>query len=135
MLSGDGDRTLWNFVDSSASAHIDLTIVTNKDSSELAAVARRRAPGVSQWQQQDLGSAWPSDVFSLSHVALPFPPDDPLYGGIRSPWLIQPGQVQAKGERGLFVIPMDLLARQRFNPFYAYVEQRVVTAVSQLTGR
>ena len=135
MLSGDGDRTLWNFVDSSASAHVDLTIVTNKDSSELAAIARRRAPGAGQWQEQDLGSAWPSDVYSLSHVALPFPPDDPLYGGIRSPWLIQPGQVQAKGERGLFVIPMDLLARQRFNPFYAYVEQRVVTAVSQLTGR
>lgn len=27
-----------------------------------------------------LGLEWPAGVLSLSHVALPFPPDDPLYG-------------------------------------------------------
>ena len=27
-----------------------------------------------------LGVSYPRDVFSLSHVALPFPADDPLYG-------------------------------------------------------
>ena len=30
-----------------------------------------------------LGLAWPPEMFSLSHVALPFPPDDPVYGTMR----------------------------------------------------
>lgn len=27
------------------------------------------------------GLSWPEDIYSLAHVALPFPADDPLYGG------------------------------------------------------
>ena len=27
-----------------------------------------------------LAQSWPQDVYSLSHVAVPFPPDDNLYG-------------------------------------------------------
>jgi hypothetical protein len=68
-------------------------------------------------------------VISLSHVALPFPPDDPLYGLQRSTngQEINLGQVAIKGERGLLKISSDWLLWLRYNPFYDYMESRVVT--------
>jgi len=135
MLRGEGDQTLWSFVDSDLSADTDLTVVTNSGPDERAVVARRRSPGDRDWQTEALGVDWPADVYSLSHVALPFPAQDPLYGVAKTEWLIQPGQLQARGEKGLFVVPMDLLARQRYNPFYDYLELRVLAAVAQLDRR
>ena len=132
MLRGEGDQTLWNFVDSDLSADTDLTVVTNSGPDERAVVARRRPPGVSDWQVEALGVDWPADVYSLAHVALPFPARDPLYGVAKTDWLIQPGQIQARGEKGLFVVPMDLLARQRYNPFYDYLERRALAALARL---
>ena len=71
---------------------------------------------------------WSNGIFSLSHVALPFPPDDPLYGrqppaGRNELFL---GQQAAQGERGLLQISGDFLLRLRHNPFYDYLEQRVL---------
>ena len=71
-------------------------------------------------------------VFSLSHVALPFPPDDPLYG--RTPpdekGRLFLGTQALQGERGLLKISGDYPLRLRHNPFYDYLEQRVVDWVS-----
>ena len=133
MLRGEGDETLWNYAASTESRSIDLTIVTNSDVDERAAVARRRAPQAGDWKIEQLSAVWPDEVYSLSHVALPFSADDPFYGVHKSEWVIQPGQVQARGEKGLFAIPMDLLARQRYNPFFDYLEQRVLVAVNRLS--
>ena len=36
--------------------------------------------GSSEERVRPLGIAYPPDIFSLSHVALPFPPWDALYG-------------------------------------------------------
>ena len=72
--------------------------------------------------------AWPRGVISLSHVALPFPPDDPLYGQ-RPPEdenELFLGQMAIQGERDLLKIPYSFLVRIRYNPFYAYTEQRVL---------
>ena len=133
MLRGEGDETLWAYAASNESRAIDLTVVTNSSADERTAVARRRAPQAAGWEIEQLSAVWPDDVYSLSHVALPFSADDPFYGVHKSGWLVQPGQVQARGERGLFAIPMDLLARQRYNPFFDYLEQRVLAAVNRLS--
>ena len=75
-----------------------------------------------------LGLAWPRGVVSLSHVALAFPPDDPLYG--RDPPaaddLVFLGNLAITGERGLVSIPADWLLRQRYNPFYPYLQTRIL---------
>ena len=64
---------------------------------------------------------------SLSHIAPPFPPDDPLYGrhdpGKDRIFL---GEVSIRGERGLLQLSPGWLIRLRYNPFYDYLEQRVV---------
>ena len=64
----------------------------------------------------------------MSHVALPIPPDDPLYGR-RPPDnedVLFLGEMALQGERGLLIFPDDWLLRLRFNPFYTYLETRAI---------
>ncbi len=71
---------------------------------------------------------WPNEVFSLSHIALPFPRHDPLYGGEprKNAGHVQLGELALRGERGtLSVTGVDML-RQRWNPFWDYLNSRVV---------
>jgi hypothetical protein len=77
-----------------------------------------------------LGLAWPPRVFSLSHVALPFPPDDPVYGLTPPPGREATlGSVEARGERGVLVVPQELLMRLRSNPFFPYLAARLTEFV------
>jgi len=59
---------------------------------------------------------------------LPFPPDDPLYG-VNQPKdskTVFLGQMAIKGEKNLLRFPADWLLRLRHNPFYDYLETRVI---------
>ena len=104
----------------------DLTVVTNQDRSTRAVVARRKKPQSTQATDEMLGLSWPAGVYSLSHVALPFPPDDPLYGSVRDndPNTIQLGSIELHGETGLLVVPGSYFLRLRNNPFFAYLQRR-----------
>lgn len=77
---------------------------------------------------EPLNLAWPDSIHSLSHIALPFPEDDPLYGIAHSG--LNPGiglsKIVLRGERGVIQIPAAEILRQRWNPFYPYVYQRVI---------
>ncbi len=78
--------------------------------------------------ETDLELTWPRDVYSLSHIALPFPPDDPVYGGpdaAESPG-VQLGNLVLRGERGALLISGTEIMRLRWNPFYDYLEQRTL---------
>lgn len=106
-----------------------VTFVTNESPQSANVVARYKAPFSPQESNvRPLGLAWPGGVVSLSHVALAFPPDDPLYG--RGPPSSDDrvfiGDMAVRGERGLVNIPGDWLLRQRYNPFYPYLEGRVL---------
>ena len=115
-----------------------VTFVTNEDSESVAVVAQQKAPHAPEVSQADpLGLAWPRGVISLSHVALPFPPVDPLYGQL-APLegdYVFLGDLAFKGERGLLKIPEDWLLRMRYNPFYDYLEDRVLGWVDDAGGR
>lgn len=73
---------------------------------------------------------WPADVYSLSHVAMPFAPDDPINGNTpadeNTAQAVYLGGGGVRGERGAFIVSMDQLARLRFNPFFDYVVERSV---------
>ena len=62
-----------------------LTVVTNARRDTRDVVARSWGPGPTRSEQMALGLAWPPDVFSLSHVAIPFPESDDLYGRLAEP--------------------------------------------------
>ena len=106
-----------------------VTLVTNADPESRAVVARRKPPFSAEASTTEpLNLAWPRGVISLSHVALPFAPDDRLYG--QGPAgeddILFLGQMAIQGERGLLKIPYNFLVRLRYNPFYAFLETRVL---------
>jgi alpha-beta hydrolase superfamily lysophospholipase len=107
-----------------------LSVVTNQteQSREVVVVSKTGAevPNVSR-----LGLSWPVDLYSLSHVALPFPPNDPLYGGrpAGTGQGIRLGDLALRGERGVLKVPASNMLRLRWNPFYAFVEERVLEII------
>lgn len=115
----------------------ELTVITNAAEDKAAVAAWRRAAQSDGVQQQPLALAWPPGLFSLSHVALPIAPDDPLYGA-RPPDShaagIYLGRPSLFGERGLLAVPEAALMRLRHNPFFPYVVTRVDDFLAD-TGR
>jgi pimeloyl-ACP methyl ester carboxylesterase len=106
-----------------------VMLISNEDSDTRQVVARYKAPLSNELEEQgSLEAAWPVDAYSLSHVALPFPPDDPLYG--REPPADSDklffGDIAIRGERDLYKLPGDWLLRMRYNPFYSLLEDRTL---------
>jgi len=105
----------------------DLRLLSNEsEASKRIAVKYRRA-GQSKVAITTTAMRWPEDVYSLSHIALPIPVTDALYGyrpSEQSPG-VSLGKLALYGEHGLLRIPASDLLRQRWNPFYPYLEKRV----------
>jgi alpha-beta hydrolase superfamily lysophospholipase len=108
-----------------------LTLVSNKDETDRSMVAFSRMPGSSAIEACDTHLTWPERVYSLAHVALPFRPDDPVYGGESagpSPG-IRLGNRALRGERKVLQVAAADMLRLRHNPFYAYQEQRILAFI------
>ena len=107
-----------------------ITLIDNENPESERVVARTRQPGMKKDAVTPLNISWPPDVFSLSHVALPFPPDDPIYGATPDPDKTHPwitlGAISVHGERGKMLFPDSYFMRLRNNPFHAYMSQRIV---------
>jgi hypothetical protein len=105
-----------------------VSVVTNAAPDQAEVVEKDVEPGTTTIRVRLLSLAWPRFVFSLSHVALPFPVDDPLYGltpDMRENYGIRLGEVEPRGERGVLLMSMDDLMRLKCNPFFPYLEQRL----------
>jgi alpha-beta hydrolase superfamily lysophospholipase len=104
-----------------------ITLVTNENEGSRQVHIVRRAEGDSEIETLPLGLDWPRGIHSLSHVALPFPQTDPLYGENRS--MENPGvhlgNIALLGESNVLKIPAAAMLRLRWNPFYPYIEQRI----------
>jgi alpha-beta hydrolase superfamily lysophospholipase len=115
-----------------------VTLVTNETPKTTKVHARRKPPFSSEaLQVEPLEQAWPIDIVSLSHVALPIPSDDPLYGQ-RPPEnedVLFLGQMALQGERGLLKLSGDWLLRLRHNPFYPFLETRALAWMAAVNGR
>ncbi|MGH6916291.1 MAG: alpha/beta hydrolase [Geminicoccaceae bacterium] len=84
--------------------------------------------GAETEQVRPLGLTWPLGVFSLSHVAVPFPPSDGLYGFAPDPsedFGIALGTIAARGEVGALIVSLDTLLRMSSNPFFPYLIGRI----------
>jgi len=106
-----------------------LTVFRNRNEHEPAVEIRHFSSTDSTPVITDPGLSWPKGLYSLAHVALPFSPDDPLYGNGLAPGEekagFQIGNVVLRGEKGVLKIsPVDQL-RLRWNPFYPWLEDRV----------
>jgi alpha-beta hydrolase superfamily lysophospholipase len=106
----------------------DLEIVTNEKDDEPPVSSWVRAAGSSDVTHVPTSLQWPRDLFALSHVAVPVPPEDPVYGEIRPAsqndqiWL---GHAALYGERDMLLVPETALLRLRYNPFFPWMTQRI----------
>ena len=104
-----------------------VTLVANENEATREVQFMRRESGKTGVDTLPLGIAWPKGIHSLSHVALPFPATDPLYGETNSPENpgVHLGNVALRGESKVLRVPAAAMLRLRWNPFYPYLEQRV----------
>jgi alpha-beta hydrolase superfamily lysophospholipase len=115
-----------------------VTLITNETPESTTVVSRHKPPFSAQVSKTEpLTLTWPPGVISLSHVALPIPPEDPLYGqrppGNKDALFL--GQMDLQGERGLLKIPYSWLVRLRHNPFYPFLETRVLDWIENAKGQ
>jgi len=104
------------------------TVIANASPESSEAIARITAAGETTETVQPLGMTYPADIYSLSHVALPFPVSDSLYGRFpaqRDEFGISLGTIAARGERSVLVVDLDSLMRIASNPFFPYLLQRI----------
>jgi len=103
-------------------------LVTNVSAATRDAEARVVEAGQTAVSHASLGLAWPADVYSLTHVAVPFKVDDPLYGIDAPPapnGLLALGRLSPRGEKGVLTIGSDVLMRLSSNPFFPFVAERI----------
>ena len=109
-----------------------LTVVANTPDNPQASAHVTEA-GALTGQVRSLGIAYPRDVYSLSHVALPFPPTDGLYGSSPDPkedFGVNLGAVAVHGEVGVLIVSLDSLARITWNPFFQYMLGRIEEGIA-----
>jgi len=116
-----------------------FTAITNAGDDTDATVERSIAPGQLQAVERKLDIAYPPGIFSLSHLAIPIPVNDPLYGiapdpGSRSEFGLNLGVLDARGERGALIVDQDFLTRLPSNPFFPYLLARVEEGIDRPSG-
>jgi alpha-beta hydrolase superfamily lysophospholipase len=114
-----------------------LTIITNTPDDPRVSAHITEAGALTE-QVRSLGIDYPRDVYSLSHVALPFPSTDGLYGSSPDPtedYGVNLGALAARGEIGVLIVSPGSLARITWNPFFQYmldrIEKRIVPSAGQ----
>ncbi len=110
----------------------NLTIVTNKDVDTVEVIAKTKKQNTTKFVSTDLGLSWPKQLYSLSHIAIVFPPDDPLYGiEPKGDGSLHLGNIELRGERNLLKIPAEDLMRLRCNPFFGFMKERISEQILQ----
>ncbi|WP_049006474.1 alpha/beta hydrolase [Enterobacter cloacae] len=105
-----------------------VTIITNASEHSFSTVAKITPAGSTQESVVPLAQSWPKDIYSLSHIAVPFPPDDDLYGrepGVKNHYGISLGTIALWGETSVLSVGKEALMRVTSNPFYDYMLERI----------
>lgn len=103
----------------------DLTVLTSRTDSEYEVILKQWPVGKNVPMEEESPFRWPPEIYSLSHVALPFSPDDPIYGKKKESG-ISLGHLDLRGEKGALRISGNDMMRLRWNPFYRYLESRTL---------
>lgn len=111
-----------------------VTIITNADAHSFSTVAKTIPTGSTQETVVPLAQSWPKDIYSLSHIAVPFPPDDDLYGrepGVKNHYGISLGTIALWGETSVLSVGKEALMRVTSNPFYDYMLERIDSRIGE----
>lgn len=102
-------------------------LITNASAETREVEARTIEPGSGAMTRLPLGLSWPAEVFSLTHVGVPFKPDDDLYGYEPGPAtaLVNLGRLSPRGEKGVLTVASEVLMRLSSNPFFTVIAEAV----------
>lgn len=105
-----------------------VTVIANRSPAQAQVEAQVTQAGQTATSRVPLDLTYPPAVYSLSHIAMPFPVTDGLYGLDPDPsddFGIRLGSLAARGERGVLTVSADILMRLSSNPFLPYMLDRV----------
>jgi alpha-beta hydrolase superfamily lysophospholipase len=128
LLLRQTSETMLGRILPAAPRNFRTTVVTNEGTNNGEEVKRVVEAGSATETIYPLGLVYPPDTYSLSHVALPFPASDPLYGvnpDSSEDFGIKLGAVTPRGERSVLIINLDSLLRISSNPFFPYLAERI----------
>ncbi len=113
-----------------------FTAIVNAGDDSDATLERSIAPGQTAATDRPLDLPYPPGIFSLSHLSIPIPPNDPLYGTRPDPktrldYGLNLGALDARGERGTLIVDQDFLTRLPSNPFFPYLLARVAEGIER----
>ncbi|KAA1003630.1 alpha/beta hydrolase [Paraburkholderia panacisoli] len=111
------------------------TVIANASPDSSQTVERNVDAGQVETRVKPLGIEYPQDIFSLSHVAIPFPVTDALYGIAPSDeenFNENLGTLAPRGERGTLILTLDSMFRIASNPFFPYVLQRIDEGIGKM---
>ena len=110
------------------------SIITNASPDRLDVVEVVTEAGATEEKRRPLDLSFPREFFSLSHVALPFPISDSLYGlkpdASDEDFGVHLGEIAPRGERGVLIVTLDTLVRVSSNPFFPYLLDRVEQTIA-----
>ena len=113
-----------------------LSVVSNEGRRSGDVSLHQWVPGRQGVLDTPLPLRWPEGVYSLSHIALPFSPEDPLYGGepVEPSPGVYLGDIAMRGERGVLLVSPAAMLRLRWNPFYSWQERKILEFLSLADG-
>jgi len=129
-----GHKLFLNRAMNEGSGKYAVSVVTNRAGNTPGVLELRQSAGIPGFIDRGLKYSWPDDVYSLTHIALPFPLEDEVYGlepAASDSGYPHLGRVQILGESGALILPPALLQRLRSNPFYGYIEERIEAVIEE----
>lgn len=105
-----------------------LAVITNSGDNNDDVIERVTEAGTLAEHSRPLGLNYPRGFYSLSHVALPFPVSDSLYGAEpdkSEDFGENLGTLAPRGERNVLIASLDSLMRASSNPFFPYMVGRI----------
>jgi len=136
LLRRSADTALARLLPAGARSY-RTTIITNADDSNNEAVELTTEADATTEHSRALGLTYPAGFYSLSHVALPFPLTDSLYGLTPDPsenFGINLGALAPRGERNVLIASLDALLRVSSNPFFPYMLGRIEEGIEAKTA-
>jgi len=134
MKNRPGDPA--QYFSSLAPLNFGVTILRNRDPSTNAIDLLSLPAGQIQTDNRTTTYSWPAQNYSLSHIAIPFGPDDMLYGDGTAGKENNPGIVfgalAPRGERGVLLLSSDYFLRARYNPFMEFQSEYLTEWLARL---
>ena len=111
-----------------------VTIVRNRDPSSNAIDVQTLAAGQTEAMIAETKLRWPTEIYSLSHIAIPFRPDDTLYGdgSLSKDSDVVLGALAPRGERDVLLLAPEYFLRIRHNPFFTFQAQHLTEWLDEL---